>query len=46
VLAAVAVSVPIDLAAICARTITRRNFVYHRYMLDAMKREAWRGRGR
>ncbi|MGH6839989.1 MAG: YheT family hydrolase [Methylocella sp.] len=40
VLAAVAVSAPIDLAATCARMMARRNFVYHRYMLDAMKREA------
>ena len=40
VLAAVAVSTPIDLAATCARMMTKRNFVYHRYMLDAMKREA------
>jgi predicted alpha/beta-fold hydrolase len=40
VLTAVAVSTPIDLAATCARMMTRRNFVYHRYMLDAMKREA------
>jgi hypothetical protein len=40
VLAAVAVSTPIDLAATCTRMMTRRNFVYHRYMLDAMKREA------
>jgi uncharacterized protein len=40
VLAAVAVSTPIDLAATCARMMARRNFVYHRYMLDAMKREA------
>src|ERR1700730_9993872 len=40
VLAAVAVSTPIDLAATCARMMTRRKFVYHRYMLDAMKREA------
>jgi uncharacterized protein len=40
VLAAVAVSTPIDLAATCARMITRRNFIYQRYMLDAMKREA------
>jgi len=40
VLAAVAVSTPIDLAATCACMMTRRNFVYHRYMLDAMKREA------
>lgn len=40
VLAAVAVSVPIDFAATCARMMTGRNFAYHRYMLDAMKREA------
>jgi uncharacterized protein len=40
VLAAVAVSVPIDFAATCARVMTRRNFAYHRYMLDAMKCEA------
>jgi predicted alpha/beta-fold hydrolase len=40
VLAAVAVSTPIDLAATCARMMSRRNFVYHRYMLGAMKREA------
>jgi predicted alpha/beta-fold hydrolase len=40
VLAAVAVSTPIDLAATCARMMTWRNAVYHRSMLDAMKREA------
>ena len=40
VLAAVAVSAPIDLAATCARMMTPRNFVYHRYMLDTMKQEA------
>ncbi len=40
VLAAVAVSTPLDLAATCARMMTRRNFVYQHYMLDAMKREA------
>ena len=40
VLAAVAVSTPIDLAASCARLMAPRNFVYHRYMLDEMKREA------
>ncbi len=40
VLAAVAVSTPLDLAVTCARMMTRRNLVYHRYMLDAMKREA------
>lgn len=40
VLAAVSVSAPIDLAATCARMMVPRNFLYHRYMLDAMKREA------
>lgn len=40
VLGAVAVSTPIDLAATCARMMANRNFAYHRYMLDAMKREA------
>ena len=40
VLAAVVVSTPIDLAAACARMRSRRNFVYHRSMLDALKREA------
>ncbi len=40
VLGAVAVSTPIDLAATCARMMATRNFAYHRYMLDAMKREA------
>jgi predicted alpha/beta-fold hydrolase len=40
VLAAVTVSTPIDLAATCAQMMTRRNFAYHRYMLDAMKHEA------
>jgi len=40
VLAVVAVSTPLDLAATCARMMTRRNFAYHRYMLAAMKREA------
>jgi hypothetical protein len=39
-LAAIAVSAPIDLAATCARMMEPRNFIYHRYMLDAMKREA------
>ncbi|MGD9539986.1 YheT family hydrolase [Methylocystis sp.] len=38
--AAVAVSTPIDLAATCARMMAPRNFAYHRYMLDQMKREA------
>jgi hypothetical protein len=40
ILAAVAVSAPIDLAAACACMMTPRNFLYHRYMLQAMKREA------
>ena len=40
VLAAVAVSAPIDLAATCARMLTWRNFIYQRYMLAAMKRDA------
>ena len=40
VLAAIAVSTPIDLASTCARMMTPRNFAYHRYMLNAMKREA------
>jgi predicted alpha/beta-fold hydrolase len=40
VLAAVTVSTPIDLAATCAQMMARRNFVYHHYMLDAMKRDA------
>ncbi|MGD9542664.1 MAG: YheT family hydrolase [Methylocystis sp.] len=38
--AAVAVSTPIDLAATCARMMAPRNFAYHRYMLNEMKREA------
>ena len=38
--AAIAVSTPIDLAATCARMMAPRNFVYHRYMLNEMKREA------
>lgn len=40
ILAAVAVSTPIDLAATCAKMMTRRNFLCHRHMLEAMKREA------
>ncbi|HET6374843.1 MAG TPA: alpha/beta fold hydrolase [Methylocella sp.] len=40
ILAAVSVSAPIDLAATCACMMTPRNFLYHRYMLQAMKREA------
>ncbi|WP_292531847.1 alpha/beta fold hydrolase [Methylocystis sp.] len=38
--AAIAVSTPIDLAATCARMMAPRNFAYHRYMLNEMKREA------
>lgn len=40
VLGAVAVSVPLDLAATCALMLTLRNFPYERYMLAAMKRDA------
>ncbi len=40
VLGAVAVSSPIDLAATCAKMLTPRNFVYQRYMLEAMKCDA------
>jgi uncharacterized protein len=40
VLAAITVSVPIDLAATSAQMLTRRNYPYQRYMLEAMKREA------
>src|SRR5579884_1392684 len=40
VLAAVSISAPIDLAAICERMMMRRNLAYHRYMLNAIKREA------
>jgi predicted alpha/beta-fold hydrolase len=40
VLGAVAVSSPIDLAATCARMMSRRNFVYHAYIFAAMKHEA------
>jgi predicted alpha/beta-fold hydrolase len=40
VLAAVSISAPIDLAATCERMMMRRNLAYHRYMLNAMKREA------
>ncbi|MEK4032869.1 alpha/beta fold hydrolase [Methylocystis sp. IM3] len=37
---AAVVSTPLDLAATCARMMEPRNFVYHRYLLAAMKREA------
>jgi predicted alpha/beta-fold hydrolase len=40
VLAGIAVSAPIDLAAASARIRARRNFIYQHYMLKAMKREA------
>lgn len=40
VLAGVAVSAPIDLAATCAQMMAPRNFAYHTYMLHAMKQEA------
>ena len=40
VLAGIAVSAPIDLEAASARILARRNLVYQRYMLKAMKREA------
>jgi predicted alpha/beta-fold hydrolase len=39
-LGAIGVSTPIDLAATCARMMTRRTLLYHRYMLNEMKREA------
>jgi uncharacterized protein len=40
VLGAAVVSTPLDLAETCARMLAPRNVVYHRYLLDAMKREA------
>lgn len=40
VLTAVAVSVPLDLAASCTRMMSRRNLAYHAYLLREMKREA------
>jgi predicted alpha/beta-fold hydrolase len=40
VVASIGVSAPIDLASASARICARRNFVYQRYMLKAMKREA------
>ncbi len=40
VLAGVAVSTPLDLAATCLRMMTPRNVLYHRYLLAEMKREA------
>ena len=40
VLAAAAISTPLDLAATCARMMEPRNLAYHRHMLRAMKTEA------
>jgi uncharacterized protein len=40
VLAAAAISTPLDLAATCARMMEPRNLAYHRHMLRAMKAEA------
>lgn len=40
VLAAAAVSAPIDLSATCRRMLERRNAVYHRHLLKQMKTEA------
>lgn len=39
-LAAASVSAPIDLAATCGQMMRRRNWLYHRYILAEMKREA------
>jgi uncharacterized protein len=40
VLAAVAISAPIDLSATCATMLRRRNYIYQRFMLESMQREA------
>ena len=40
VLGAASVSAPLDLAGTCAKMMAPRNFLYHSYMLAAMKREA------
>lgn len=40
VLAATAVSAPLDLAGSCARMLSRRNLAYHAYLLCQAKREA------
>jgi uncharacterized protein len=40
VLAAVTVSAPIDLSATCVKMLRRRNYIYQRFMLESMKREA------
>lgn len=38
--AGVAVSPPLDLAATCRRMMTPRNYLYHRHILNGLKREA------
>ena len=43
--AAAAVSVPIDLSAACGRFHRPRNWLYKRYLLDRMKKDAFRARG-
>lgn len=43
--AAAAVSVPIDLSAACSRFHRGRNWLYKRYLLDRMKKDAFRARG-
>ncbi len=40
--AAATVSAPIDLAAVAVRILSRRNYFYHRYLLNRMKLE-WAG---
>jgi predicted alpha/beta-fold hydrolase len=40
VVAAIVVSAPLDLAASCARMLSRRNLAYHAYLLCQAKREA------
>lgn len=40
VLAAIAISVPLDLGASCARMVSRRNRAYHAYLLKEAKCEA------
>ena len=44
VVAAASVSAPIDLAAASARMLERRNWLYHRYLLRRVKRDATGGR--
>ena len=43
--AAAAVSVPIDLSAACSRFHRPRNWLYKRYLLGRMKKDAFRARG-